>query len=264
MQEANITVFAIVIGMDRIQDEIFTITHTTGGEAFEAGDPEAVSAVFKKIDLMKQAPLEKRLAETLDDFQRVLPGGIVPARTLYPRILWLQVHAMVAELVALAAVILMAAAEHLHARRVRRMAPLAFGPNHRPALWARLTPLLRVAAVAGLAWGMTTLVFLKPKIHKITGIPESELRDLLLVLDVSPSMRLQDAGKDGKLSRRKRASQVLQSVFERVPMERYRTTVVAVYNGAKPVVVRTTDPEVVPTSSKICRWSTPSIPGRPT
>ena len=35
MKEANITVFAIVIGMPRIQDEIHTITETTGGEAFE-------------------------------------------------------------------------------------------------------------------------------------------------------------------------------------------------------------------------------------
>jgi Ca-activated chloride channel family protein len=70
LKENNIMVCAIIIGMDRIQDEIFTITHTTGGEAFEAGDPDALRAVFKRIDLMKQAPLEKRLAETLDDFRR--------------------------------------------------------------------------------------------------------------------------------------------------------------------------------------------------
>jgi Ca-activated chloride channel family protein len=152
---------------------------------------------------------------------------------------------MVAELVTLAAVILMVGAEHLHARRVKRVAPLAFGPARRPALWARLAPLLRVAAVAGLTWGMTTLIFLKPKVHRIIGIPESEYRDLLLVLDVSPSMRLQDAGKDGKQSRRKRAADLLQSFFERVPMEVYRTTVVACYTGAKPVVLRTTDAEVV-------------------
>jgi Ca-activated chloride channel family protein len=152
---------------------------------------------------------------------------------------------MVANLVALAAAVLMAAAEQLHSRRMQRMAMLAFGPGKRPALWARLAPLLRIVAVAGLVWGMTTLFFLTPKVHKISGIPEGEYRDLLLVLDVSPSMRLQDAGPDGKQSRRKRAADLLKSFFERVPMEVYRTTVVAVYNGAKPVVVRTTDPEVV-------------------
>ncbi len=152
---------------------------------------------------------------------------------------------MVAELVALAVFIVTAAAEALHARRVRRLAALAFGPGRRPALWARLTPVLRAAAASALAWGLTTLLLLPPKVHKLTGIAETEFRDLLLVLDVSPSMRLADAGPDGKQTRRKRAADLLKSVFERVPMEIYRTTVVAVYNGAKPVVLRTTDPEVV-------------------
>jgi Ca-activated chloride channel family protein len=152
---------------------------------------------------------------------------------------------MVAELVALAAVVLATAAETLHARRVRRLAALAFGPSRRPAPWVYLAAPLRVAALGALAWGLTTLFFLPPKVHKIGFIPESEYRDLLLVLDVSPSMRLQDAGPDGKQTRRKRASDLLKSFFERVPMELYRTSIVAVYNGAKPVVVRTTDPEVV-------------------
>lgn len=152
---------------------------------------------------------------------------------------------MVGELAAIAAVVLMLAAEQLHARRVRRIAPLAFGPQCKPAPWVRLVPLLRALAVAGLAWGLTTLYLLSPKVHKAGQIPEGEFRDLLLVLDVSPSMRLQDAGPDGKQTRRRRASAVMKSFFERVPMELYRTSVVAVYSGAKPVVVRTTDPEVV-------------------
>lgn len=152
---------------------------------------------------------------------------------------------MVAQLIALAAAILMVGAELLHRRRVRRMAALTFGPTRRPALWTRLAPLLRVASASALAWGLTTLFFLPPKVHKSGTIAENEYRDLLLVLDVSPSMRLQDAGPDGKQSRRKRASDLLKSFFERVPMELYRTTVVAVYNGAKPVVRRTTDLEVI-------------------
>jgi Ca-activated chloride channel family protein len=152
---------------------------------------------------------------------------------------------MIPEIIALAALILTAAAEQLHARRTRRVAPLAFGPIRKPARWARFAPVLRVAAAAALAWGLTTLLFLPPKVHRAGVIPEGEYRDLLLVLDVSPSMRLDDAGPDGKQTRRKRASDLLKSFFERVPMELYRTTVIAVYNGAKPVVVRTTDPEVV-------------------
>lgn len=68
-KEANITVFAIIIGMEQIQEEIHTITERTGGEAFEAGDPDALKIIFKRIDELKQAPMEKRLADTLDNFR---------------------------------------------------------------------------------------------------------------------------------------------------------------------------------------------------
>jgi Ca-activated chloride channel family protein len=152
---------------------------------------------------------------------------------------------VVAKLAALAVVVLAAAAERLHARRVRRVAALAFGPTGRPAMWARLAPLLRVAALGAACWGLTTLLLLTPRVHKAGVIPESEYRHLLLVLDVSPSMRLQDAGPERKQSRTQRAADVLKSFFERAPVEQYRTTIVAVYTEAKPVVVNTTDLEVV-------------------
>lgn len=152
---------------------------------------------------------------------------------------------MVAELLTLGAVIVMLTAEFIHARRVRRLAALAFGPTGRPSPWTRLVPLLRVAAVAAVVWGLATLYFIPPKVHKLGILPENEYRDLLLVLDVSPSMRLADAGPEKKESRRKRASAILKSFFERAPMELYRTTIVAVYTEARPVVLRTTDPEVV-------------------
>ena len=68
LKEANITVFVIVIGMPRIQDEIHTIAQTTGGEAFEAADPEALRSMFQRIDQMKQAPMESKLADAFDWF----------------------------------------------------------------------------------------------------------------------------------------------------------------------------------------------------
>ncbi len=67
----------------------------------------------------------------------------------------------------------------------------------------------------------------------------------MLVLDVSPSMRLKDAGPERDQSRMKRASDVMESFFQRVPMDQYLMSVVACYNGAKPVVVATKDIEVV-------------------
>ena len=66
------------------------------------------------------------------------------------------------------------------------------------------------------------------------------------MLDVSPSMRLKDAGPDARpepRGARRRTSS--ESFFQRVPVEQYLISVVACYNGAKPVVVGTKDMEVV-------------------
>ena len=152
---------------------------------------------------------------------------------------------MVAELSACAVLILAAGAELWHARRCRRVATLAFGPTGRPAPWARTAPLLRVAALGGLTWGLVTLVMLSPKVHKAKVLAPGEYKHVVLVLDVSPSMRLEDAGPKRDASRMKRAREVMQSFFKRVPLEQYRISVVAVYNGAKPVVIDTTDVDVV-------------------
>jgi Ca-activated chloride channel family protein len=88
-------------------------------------------------------------------------------------------------------------------------------------------------------------MLLTPTTRDIEAVPEEEIRHLLLVLDVSPSMRLEDAGPTGKQSRMKRAADLMESLFQRVAADRFRVSIVAVYNGAKPVVEQTTDLEVV-------------------
>ncbi|MCI0381335.1 MAG: VWA domain-containing protein [Gemmataceae bacterium] len=153
---------------------------------------------------------------------------------------------MVAELALAATLILATAAERLHVLRSRRLALLAFGPKGKPALWARCAPFLRVAGLSALAWGLTTLLVMEPKTHhSVEDVAKSDYRHLLVVLDVSPSMRLLDAGPTGKQSRMKRANDLLTSFFERVPIQSYRISVIAVYTEAKPVVLETTDLEVV-------------------
>ena len=152
---------------------------------------------------------------------------------------------MHAELAALAVAILALAAEALHAARTRRLARLAFGPAQKPAAWARIAPALRVIALAALTWGLITLLELPPKVHVAETIPDNERRHVLIVLDVSPSMRLKDAGPNADESRMKRASVVMESFLQRVPIELYLLSVVACYNGSKPVVVDTKDLEVV-------------------
>jgi Ca-activated chloride channel family protein len=159
------------------------------------------------------------------------------------------VDATSALLLALAVLLLAALAEWLHVRRVRRVAGLAFGPSAKPAWWARGAPVLRVLACGLLAWGLATLVYLPPTRHDRSVAAASgrvnDPRHVLVVLDVSPSMRLVDAGPKHDQSRMQRARDVLFSFFERVPFEQYRVSVVAVYNGAKAVVVDTRDFEVV-------------------
>lgn len=152
---------------------------------------------------------------------------------------------MVAELAALATLILAAGAEVLHAARSRGLARLAFGPAARPARWARLAGPLRALALSATVWGLTTLLLLPPASHRAATFATKEIRHLLILWDVSPSMRLEDAGPAGKQSRLSRAADVMRSFFDRIVLDRYRISVVAVYNGAKPVVVDTRDMDVV-------------------
>ncbi len=151
---------------------------------------------------------------------------------------------MVAEIAALMAAVLIFAAELLHAQRVRRVAWLAFGPTGQPRGWAIAAPFLRTVAVAALAWGLTTLIFLPPKVHHAATVDKSKLRHLLILLDVSPSMRLEDAGPSKKQSRRGRAKDLIESFLSRSGAD-FKISVVAFYTEAKPVVVDTVDNEVI-------------------
>ncbi|MGD9647280.1 MAG: VWA domain-containing protein [Pirellulales bacterium] len=151
---------------------------------------------------------------------------------------------MVALYVALAVAVSALLAEALHARRVRRVAHLAFGPTAQPRLWARGAPLVRAAGLGLLAWGLTTLLLIPPKTHHAQQLDPKLLRHLVLLLDVSPSMGLQDAGPTRKQARRERIADLVESFYQRAGAD-FKTSVVAFYNGAKPVVIDTTDPEVL-------------------
>lgn len=152
---------------------------------------------------------------------------------------------MVSLWVALAAFALAALGEALHGRRVRRIAHLAFGPSGRAAGWVAAIPFLRAVAHGGLAWGLVTLMQIEPRVHAGEEIPPEEWRHLLLVYDVSPSMYLKDAGVNGDETRHQRARELIESMFDRIQIGKFKTTVIATYNGAKPVVEDTRDVEVV-------------------
>lgn len=76
LRAANITVYCIHIDDSEPPPEVQTIASITGGQTFTAGDPEALRAVFARIDSMQKARMEKVSGENIDDFKPwVLAGG---------------------------------------------------------------------------------------------------------------------------------------------------------------------------------------------
>lgn len=140
--------------------------------------------------------------------------------------------------------LLAALAEWLHARRCRRLARLAFGPANRPRRWTQVAAPLRVAALAGVVWALIVLVAFEGS-SRTTERNAAATRHLLVLLDVSPSMELKDAGEGGGQTRRDRAAALLRSVMERANSEQTRITMNCFYTGALPLVSECADREVI-------------------
>ncbi|MEM9941597.1 MAG: VWA domain-containing protein [Planctomycetota bacterium] len=150
------------------------------------------------------------------------------------------------ELIAIAVALIAVVAEVMQLRRVRRVKRLAFGPRQKPAIWTHAVPLLRVVGLATACWGfLSLLLVVEAQVHNQTQIAENEYKHLVLVVDVSPSMHLEDAGTDGKRTRRQRASDLLESLFNRIPMRQFKITVIGVYTDAKMLLEDSKDHEVV-------------------
>lgn len=150
------------------------------------------------------------------------------------------------ELIAVAVALLVVVAEFFHWRRIRRIKQLAFGPKARPAIWTYAVSPLRVVAAGLACWGfLSLLLVVEAQVHNKTEIPENEYKHLVLLVDVSPSMHLKDAGPDGDRSRRQRASDILESLFNRIPMQQFKITVIGVYTDAKMLLKDSKDHEVV-------------------
>lgn len=142
-----------------------------------------------------------------------------------------------------------ALAEWLHGRRCRRMAFLAFGPGARPRRWVRITPAIRVLAVVAISWGLLVLLRIDRALWKNPSPGERRgqepLHHLVIALDVSPSMNLEDAGPGGKETRGERGRALLRSILDRIDQQQTGVSIIAFYNEGRPVVLDTSDPEVV-------------------
>jgi Ca-activated chloride channel family protein len=153
--------------------------------------------------------------------------------------------------VGLAVLFLAALAERLHVRRCRAVARLAFGPSGSPRGWTRAVPALRVLAAGAAAWGLALLALaptepLDAAVEtSTTAVDIADLQRIILLLDVSPSMNIVDAGPEGDLRRRDRIRDVVEAIFPRIALGRTRFSIVAFFTSAAPVVVDASDVNVI-------------------
>jgi len=148
-------------------------------------------------------------------------------------------------LLALVVLALAALAEWQHARRVSRVARLAFGPSGRPAWWARSAPVVRAIGMALAVWGALVLMAHDPVEVQSEPDPRAS-RQLLIVLDVSPSMNLKDAGPGPeKMTRGQWGGRLVQGILDRLDMKDTRISMVVFYTKALPLLQDTTDKNVV-------------------
>lgn len=150
------------------------------------------------------------------------------------------------EILAVACFAIVLVAEIRHRRRIRSVAPLVFGSGRQPSLLVRWMPWLNALAGALCAWGFATLFLVTPKTRQTTEkISRPDMRHVIFVLDVSPSMRLEDAGPGATERRAARVARILRQFFRTAPTGQTLFTVIATYTDAKPVVVDTQDADVI-------------------
>lgn len=151
---------------------------------------------------------------------------------------------LIAAWAACGAVVLGTLAEWLHARRMRRLGRLAFGPEVEPRLWTQIVPPLRVIALAGVVWSLVVLMAFDGSSRNRERQAKTT-RHLMVMLDVSPSMQLKDGGERAQLKRAERAAEVIRSVMERAPSAEVKITMACFYTDAMLLVKECSDREVV-------------------
>jgi Ca-activated chloride channel family protein len=133
-------------------------------------------------------------------------------------------------------------AEKLHANRVNLSAPLAFGPAHSPAVWTKILPALRGLLIAAAVWALMTLISID---GAKADARSKEERHLIVLLDVSPSMLIEDASSARNQRRALRAAEVLESVLNRAPGEHLKLWLSAFYTTQKPLIQESVDRNLI-------------------
>ena len=150
------------------------------------------------------------------------------------------------EAISIAVVLVAVLAEIFHLKRIGRVKYLAFGPRGKPAVWTWLVPVLRPLCIGMACWGFLSLILVvNARTFQNRSVEEKDFKHLILAVDVSPSMQIEDAGPEGDRTRRQRASDIVESIFARLPMRKFKLSFIAVYSDAKPLLRDSKDHEVV-------------------
>jgi Ca-activated chloride channel family protein len=124
--------------------------------------------------------------------------------------------------------------------------PLAFGPGGSPPARVSWLAPVRVGGVLLLIWGfLTALANGPPRFASLREAATDEEPRVVILLDVSPSMDIEDAGPAENMSRRSWGATVLWQRLSRMPAGQVRISVVAFYTSAKPIVVDARDPGLI-------------------
>ena len=133
-------------------------------------------------------------------------------------------------------------AEKRHAKRIALSVPLAFGPAHSRAAWTKILPVLRGALIAAAVWALMTLISIDGAKAEARSTQE---RHLVVLLDVSPSMLIEDASPAHNQRRGLRAAEVLESVLNRAPGDHLKVWLSAFYTTQKPLIQESVDRNLI-------------------
>jgi Ca-activated chloride channel family protein len=156
----------------------------------------------------------------------------------------IEEHLIMAMWAALGAGALAMIAEMLHARRVRWLGRLAFGADERPRSWTVAAPAIRVLAIAAAIASLVVLIAFEGS-SRAQERKAAALRHVMVLLDVSPSMQLEDGGETGQQKRAARAADILRSVMNRVPGDGVKFSMACFYSHALPLVKSCSDRELI-------------------
>jgi hypothetical protein len=135
-------------------------------------------------------------------------------------------------------------AERIHARRVRRVARLAFGPSGEARKWVKAVPLLRVLCLSGMGWGLLSLLAITGTETQSGDTKVKAGEQLVILVDVSPSMGIKDAGPKGEQTRSERLGDVMDALLARLGNQ-VRYSVLCFYTRTIPLARQVRDKSVV-------------------